>query len=216
MVNIFNKHTLDLKFSVNFKKKLEEQIQLIENESAVEIVPVFVERSSDYIDFRRFYALLLMLLFLLMERFLPVGSGSIFSDWGLATLLSTLAFFFWDYCPQYLLPAIPKEERFKRVYQGANASFVKNEVFATRQRSGILIYISLLEKSVLILADKGFKNKVPDTLWTELSQSLAQDFDAENPGHSFFKALDSFKGKFQSIFPREADDPNELPDNLRE
>jgi putative membrane protein len=199
-----------------FRRKLEDEIALIEKESSVEIVPVFLKASSSYVGFRRFYSLILFILLLLVERLFHLAPASILLEWGIPLLFSMGAFFYWEYYPEHLVPLVPQGQRWAKVQRRAREAFFEHEVFNTRARSGILIYVSFLEKSVLLLADKGFQAHIPEKVWMELSEQLAADFDAENPGHSFLRALDSFRGKFAQSFPRSENDRNELHDKLRD
>src|SRR5690606_38161285 len=110
---------------------------------------------------------------------------------------------------------LPRKLRLHEVEEAAALEFLKHEVFATRQRTGVLIYISLLERAVFVLADKGLLQKFDSKYWEGLGLKLAQDFNAHEAGRSFFAALDHMAPDFEKEFPPGADNPNELPDHLR-
>jgi putative membrane protein len=48
-----------------------------------------------------------------------------------------------------------------RVRQRALAVFVEQEVFRTRARTGILLFLSLLERRVVVVTDAGINARVP-------------------------------------------------------
>lgn len=47
-------------------------------------------------------------------------------------------------------------------------AFVEEEVFATKDRTGILVFVSLREHRVEVLADKGINSVVDDGVWHEV------------------------------------------------
>jgi putative membrane protein len=200
----------------NFQKKLQEQIEKIESESRVEFVTAFAERSSDFKEFRNVYSLYILILLLLIQRASHVFYWGAFSEWLFSLSVAFVFYLFWEKYPSSLLKLIPKKSQFKACELKAKEIFFDQEIFATEKRSGILIFVSFAEKSVIILADKGFRDQISESVWTELSMQLAQDFDADNPGQTFLKALESFRGKFQEIFPiTDGENPNELSNKLR-
>jgi len=56
----------------------------------------------------------------------------------------------------------------RRVAERAAVAFVDEEVFATRDRSGIMIFVSLLEHKVLVMGDAGINARVEQSSWTEI------------------------------------------------
>jgi putative membrane protein len=64
-----------------------------------------------------------------------------------------------------LVPA-PVAER--RVAQRAAAAFLAEELFLTRDRTGILLFVSLFEHRVVVLADEGIDRRVPAGAWDEV------------------------------------------------
>ena len=60
----------------------------------------------------------------------------------------------------------------QRVRLRAEAAFLDEEVFDTRDRTGILIFIALFEHRAVILADSGIHQKVDKSEWQALVSSL--------------------------------------------
>ncbi len=60
----------------------------------------------------------------------------------------------------------------QRVRLRAEAAFLDEEVFDTRDRTGILIFIALFEHRAVILADSGIHQKVDESEWQALVTSL--------------------------------------------
>lgn len=60
----------------------------------------------------------------------------------------------------------------RRVALRAEAAFLEEEVFATRERTGILLFLSLLEHRALLLADVGIHEKVGEDKWVGIVDEL--------------------------------------------
>jgi putative membrane protein len=54
----------------------------------------------------------------------------------------------------------------------AEAAFLEEEVFATRERTGILVFLALAERRAVILGDDGINRAVPEGQWQELVDGL--------------------------------------------
>jgi putative membrane protein len=92
-------------------------------------------------------------------------------------------------------------------------AFVRHEVFATRDRTGLLIYVSLAEHQVAILADSGIHPKIPQAEWNALARAIAASMRDLAPGAALLAAVERAGEVLSSRGPsRRADDANELPD----
>ena len=69
---------------------------------------------------------------------------------------------------------VPEEDLDRRVRLRAEAAFLEEEVFKTRQRTGILIFLALWEHRAVILGDEGIHRAVPEGTWDELVQELVE------------------------------------------
>lgn len=61
----------------------------------------------------------------------------------------------------------------RRVRMRAEAAFLQEEVFATRDRTGVLVFLALFERRAVILADAGIHAKVEEGVWDRLVDGLA-------------------------------------------
>ena len=67
---------------------------------------------------------------------------------------------------------IPAETLERRVRLRAESAFLDEEIFDTRDRTGILIFLALYEHRALILADSGIHQKVEAQRWQTLVNAL--------------------------------------------
>jgi putative membrane protein len=86
----------------------------------------------------------------------------------------------------------------------------------TRGRTGILLFVSVAERYVEILADRGIDEKVPPGTWKEIVAAFTRQVRERKIADGFVGALTASGAVLISHFPRAADDKNELPDVLIE
>jgi len=104
----------------------------------------------------------------------------------------------------------------REVRQRAAEEFLSQEVFRTRDRSGILIFLSAFEREVVVLADRGIHEAVPAAEWNAIAREIARGVGAGRPAEAILAAV----GRCGELLRERrlgarADDRNELPDGLR-
>ncbi len=115
---------------------------------------------------------------------------------------------------QRLLTAPETIER--RVRRRAAEAFLEEEVFRTRDRSGILLFLSLFERRVVVLADTGINALVEPKEWKGLCDRLAAGVRSGQPGPALVEAIDQCGDLLrQRGVAARPDDQNELRDELR-
>jgi len=111
---------------------------------------------------------------------------------------------------------IPRHERARQVEQRAAAAFLEHEVFATRDRSGVLIFLSLFERRVVVLGDSGINAKVAQSDWDAVSATIVAGIKDGHPADALVAAV----GQVGELLARcgvtrRDDDTDELADGLR-
>lgn len=103
-----------------------------------------------------------------------------------------------------------------RTRQRAEMAFVEQEVFRTRERTGILLLVSLFEHRVVVLGDSGINQKVEQGQWDGIVQTVVAGIRAGKPGEALATAIRQCGELLERHgVARQADDRNELPDELR-
>lgn len=98
----------------------------------------------------------------------------------------------------------------------AENAFLQEEVFNTRQRTGIMIFISFFEHEVIVMADKGISEVVDQKEWDSMVRKI---IDNVKQG----KIVDGIEAAIlrcgeillEKGFVITPDDVNELGDDLR-
>jgi len=103
-----------------------------------------------------------------------------------------------------------------RVRQRATAAFLDSEVFKTRGRTGVLIFLSLLERRVVVMADSGIHARVEQNEWDSIVAGIVDGIRAGRPGNALAGAIARCGELLERHeVARAADDTDELPDTLQ-
>ena len=103
---------------------------------------------------------------------------------------------------------LPTRRVTQQVRMAARSAFVDQGVSRTTGRTGVLVFVSMLERRVEVLADVGVDAKLLEAQANALEESVRRgpDFDR------FVEAVRALGPALAASLPRSADDVNELPD----
>ncbi|MEW6509495.1 MAG: hypothetical protein AB1428_00910 [Bacteroidota bacterium] len=104
----------------------------------------------------------------------------------------------------------------QRVGQRAAEAFIREEVFNTRERTGILIFVSLLERRVLVVGDSGIHAKVKQEDWDGIVRRVVEGITRGKPVEGLVEAIKACGALLEAHgVARRRDDRDELSDSLR-
>jgi putative membrane protein len=83
-----------------------------------------------------------------------------------------------------------------------------------RDRSGILIFVSLAEHYARVIADDGIAAKVPASYWQGIVDALVAQARQDRVADGFVAAIGMCGEVLAEHFPSAAGGANELPDRL--
>jgi putative membrane protein len=203
------------RFTEGLQARVKTKIEELESKTSVEFVPVIVERSNSYFLFR----LTCCALTALAAQSLIHAFGGISESHLLNTTLSLavglLAFPFFSMPPVFRFLA-PKRLRQIEVEEGAQLAFLREQVFQTQARTGVLIYISELEHEVFVLADHGLLKVMSPEEWSQIGSQLAQELAHSTAETLVFTSLDLVAQRLAEHFPARSNNENEISNELRE
>lgn len=116
-----------------------------------------------------------------------------------------------------LLPGVkralsPRSMRHREVLRGARATFVERGVHRTRDRSGILVYVSWLEREVVLVGDSGIERVLAGDAGADATRTLTAAI--RDGGAAVARELGRLAPALAAGLPRRADDISELPDEV--
>lgn len=102
----------------------------------------------------------------------------------------------------------------KAVHSQAMIEFVRNGVSNTKDHTGVLLYISIHERMVYILADSGIHKKLGQHFWDAEVSAIAQGFKDKSPTAAICKSIESMGQKIAANFPIQENDRDELSNKV--
>jgi len=195
-------------------KKLEDAVTELEKSTSAEIVVAISRFSESYRD--------VVLIFSYIMSAVPLVF-ILTAPWEFHYILIIplmVLFFFGGYflCHFYhplMEILVSKRKKTAGVRKASRLAFYEEHVSATRERTGILFYISLFERQVEILPDLAIDGKIPRAHWNRLSAELSGALKEKEPVDMFAEKILSCAELLKSAFPPGEDNPDEIPNRPR-
>ncbi|MCC7442026.1 MAG: hypothetical protein IT285_10345 [Bdellovibrionales bacterium] len=196
--------------------RVEAQVAGLERRSRGEVVPQVVFASDAYWEVHGFAGMAAA-----VTAFAGVEFARTYSPWAvpglealtivvLAAILGGVLCF-WSPIKRVLTP---ERLRTRRVREKALLSFLLMGLQETRDRTGVLIYLSLFEQQVEIIADRGIYSQVPAGHWDDIARSLTEAIRSGRPGEGLEQAVIRVGERLIERFPVAEGDRNEVPDRV--
>ncbi len=109
---------------------------------------------------------------------------------------------------------VPKSVMKEKVHHRAVRHFVESGVSRTKDRTGILIFISLLEHRVEILADSGINQHIKPEKWQGLVDKIIIGIKKGDVVDNLVETIGECGNMLVEYFPIQPDDVNELSDKI--
>lgn len=109
---------------------------------------------------------------------------------------------------------IPPSVRRTCVTNRAFRYFTESGVYDTAEHSGILIFVSYMERQVRIVADSGISKHISQDMWNLIADELAENLRKGQAAAAFTTAIEKCGELLAEYFPPHEENPNELPDGL--
>jgi len=200
-------------FTEEEKERLKATTREVESRTIGEIVVMVVDRSERYMEAEILGGVLL---------------GSLFS------LILTLLFFhssIWSYVPLSFLFFFPcrvlfqKMDALKKLFIGvrrkeeavrlrAERAFFERGLYKTKKNTGVLFFLSLLERKVWILADKGIYEKMDQETLNRFANEVSVGVREGRACDALSKAIQEIGVILSRHFPITSDNTDELPDEV--
>lgn len=92
--------------------------------------------------------------------------------------------------------------------------FEKLEMHQTQLRNGVLFYVSIEPHGFAILGDVGINQKVEDGFWENIKNHVIENFKKGQYEKGLSEGIVMAGEQLKKYFPYEADDVNELSDEI--
>ncbi len=207
------------------QEKITQAINDAEKKVNAEMVPVFMISSDEYVEAKLrgsiFMAAFTALSILVYDHLM--GWYQLFllnNDWLFVSVVSLgglLGYFLFGYMYPLKKLMLSKHSLKQRSSAMAERVFGEYKLFETKQRNGILIFVSLFEHHIEIVPDKGLKEKIGTDEWQKVVDEMKPSLKNKKFDEAFLKSIDKITELLLiNKMNREGDASNELPDHLRE
>jgi putative membrane protein len=200
-----------MEMSAADEARITEAIRAIEARTTGEIVCVLAARSAE-------------------AGALPIllaALGALAAPWLLVwlTALPVVAILSWQvvvfgalvlllWLPRLRLALVPRRVRRAMAFRVATEQFLTRSVSRKRDRSGILIFVSLAEHYARVIADDGIADRVPSAYWQGVVDVLVEQARRDRVADGLVAAIEMCGAVLSEHFPAVAGSRNELPDRL--
>jgi putative membrane protein len=193
------------------RKRISTAIRLAEAKTSGEIVCVLAQASSD----TSALPILVAALFSLVLPWLLVA----FTTMSVHRILSLQAIIFIALSVLLCLPSVrtalmPRAARRAVAHRVAMEQFTIRGIARKKERSGILIFVSLAERYARIVADEGIAARVPQSEWQEAIDVLVAHTKGGHIADGFISAIEKSGNVLATNFPRSDTSRDELPDQI--
>ncbi len=214
--------SIQQRFSKADLDRIKTAVHQAESKISGEIVPVFVEKSGHYslAAYRGFLALagISFLVIIVLDRYMPPSFAIydplfIFLTVTMVGLIGSLAAHFINPVKRFLVSQRLLDQATRKRAENA---FLEEEVFNTRHRTGIMIFVSFFEREVIVMADRGISKVVDQKEWDKMVRGITENIRMGKVTDGIEAAiLRCGEILFEKGFLKTVDDVNELRDDLR-
>jgi putative membrane protein len=212
------------RFSDSDLERIKAAVRNAEDKISGEIVPVIVDRSGFYpvsnYKCSILFASITFFVLIMLDRYVIDPSHTLYYDpmfiFFAVFVAGTAGYFLASFSSRVQRFFINQKQLDDATRQRAENAFLEEEVFNTRHRTGIMIFISFFEHEVIIMADRGISKVVEQKEW----DTIVADLIAFIRKGQIIEGIENGIKRCGEIllekgFTKTIDDVNELRDDLR-
>ena len=216
------------KFFTEFEKtRIQDAVRDAEAKTSAEIVPVVATSSGRYDRAEDVAGLWLGVILMVVAWFVLKSQGGDDTDWGtpwgrneLPILVASVVVgfavgtVFTNYVGWLRKLFIPKKQMREEVEAAAARAFFDQRVHHTQGATGLLVYLSLFERTARILGDQKVVDALGQNTLDKLCKEMIENIVAGDPATAVCEAIAHAGEGLADLLPREEGDINEHPDTL--
>jgi putative membrane protein len=195
------------------KDKIKETTVAAESRTIGEVAVMIVDESSHYHEAEilggtilgSLVALIVTILFFheSIWWYIPLSFLLFFPAWGLFKEFRVLK-----------IHCIGNKRKEKAVRERALKAFYEKGLYKTKQNTGVLFFISILEHKVWVLADKGIHEKIKQGTLNKFARHVAQGIREGRACDTLIEAIREAGELLAQHYPIQPGDINELSDQI--
>jgi putative membrane protein len=216
---------LKQKFNEADLQRIKNAVKESERNISGEIVPVIVERSGSYTTATYKGSIILGLIgfivMIILDRYVITdASNTLYYDpvfiFFVVVVTGVIGGIIPNVSDKIKRMLVGQRQLDEQTRQRAENAFLEEEIFNTRHRTGIMIFISFFEHEVIVMADRGISKIVDQKEWDKIVSGLIAHIREG-------RIVEGIEGGIKRCgeillekgFQKTSDDINELRDDLR-
>lgn len=207
------------------KNRIEEKIAGIESKSSAEIICAIATESGRYDRAESIFGLTGSILCLALAesiyssfQFESYTGEALFIPFGWQSLALVIGFILGNGVASILKPlrsiVVLNNEKTEEVHRAANHIFYTSRIHSTENQNGMLIYLSLFERKIIIRADDGILRFIPESELHEIIHSVLPSLKQHEIANALCSILDQLEHKLVTGLPIQEYDQNKLSNEL--
>jgi len=200
-------------FSIEERERIRQAVHSAELSSSGEIATMIADESDSYPDAALAASLFISALVALVAA-VVTHHVTIWSYLPMVIILYWPSSCIIRILPSLKLAFVSKMRISTAVRLRAVRAFYEKGLFRTRNETGILIFMSLLERKVWILGDRGINERIDPLSWNKMADELASGISDGKGCDALCAVIERCGVELTRHFPRKKDDLNELEDSL--
>lgn len=209
------------------EKAVAEAVAEAERSTGGEIVTAIIPESDDYAFWELFASVLVGAIVFSALTFFAGAIDRVITThlwvveawmlpvvFGVISMIAGTFFYVLSQIPVIDRIVVPRLVMVDAVGKRSRRHFMESGVYDTVDRTGVLIFISVLERRVELIADRGITTVVSQDRWESIVAELSAGIAAGRTGEALVKAVGSVGEVLSQHVTRRRDDTNELDDGL--
>jgi putative membrane protein len=196
--------------------KISEAVRLAETKTSGEIIPMIVRQSTPTGHIPIIYGLLIFCSLLIIDLETSLSNWDVNYMWTLPTvaigsfLVGTVVSKF-NWTKRLFLS---NRDMQAEVMERAELEFYRGRFNETAAHTGVLIFVSLLERRVVVLADKGISVRLSQSTWDDVVGVMTENLKQQDFLSGMTKAIQKCGEILANEFPADKINPNEISNEL--
>ena len=204
-----------IRFSADDKARITAAIHAAEKSTSGEFVAVVARASNHYVFLPLLWSAIAALLFpgACLLAGLPIRWVHLYQIQLLIFIVLTVLLLSF---PKLHLMLVPRRVKHAHAGRLAKAQFYIQGVQLTPHHSGVLFFVSLAERYVEIVADKGIHEKIGEAHWKDIIDKFVAQVRRARVADGFVDAIGACGAAMATHYPPDPHDVSELSDGLIE
>jgi len=200
-------------FSGEERERIKKTVQDVETRTIGEVAVMVVDSSDQYIEAEVMGGVFLSS-FISLILTMAFFHSSLWWFILLSFVLHFPARYVFQKVPHLKTAFIGMKRKEHAVMQRAERAFYEKGLYKTRENSGVLFFLSLLERKVWVLADVGIYKKIDQETLNSFANIVSQGIRERRACDALCRAIKESGEVLASHFPIKPGDTDELPDEV--